>query len=113
MDKLTQYRTVVKKVLQQYADFENRALPNDLESHLIIDETHDRYMLFRVGWRGKNRINTPVLYLHLKNNKIWIEEDWTEDGIATDLLRADIVNRDIVLAFHHPDKRSYTEFAVA
>jgi hypothetical protein len=113
MDKLSQHRAIVKRVLQEYADFENRALPNELESHLIIDEVHDRYMLFRVGWRDKYRIHTPVLYLHLKNDKIWIEEDQTEDGIATDLLRANISTQDIVLAFHHPDKRPYTEFAAA
>ncbi len=70
MDKLNQYRTIIKKVLKEYADLENKALPDELESHLIIDETHDRYMLFRVGWRDKNRIHTPVLYLHLKNGKV-------------------------------------------
>jgi len=113
MDQLNQYRTTIKQILQEYADFENQVAPQELETHLIFDDTHDRYMLFRVGWQGKRRVDIPVLYLHLKNDKIWIEEDWTEDGIATDLLRAKIANTQIVLAFHHPDKRPYTEFAVA
>ncbi len=42
-----------------------------------------------------------------------IEEDWTEGGIATDLLEAGVPKEDIVLAFHPPKMRPYTEFAVA
>jgi hypothetical protein len=37
----------------------------------------------------------------------------TEDGIATDLLEAGVPKEDIVLAFHAPEMRPYTEFAVA
>ena len=42
-----------------------------------------------------------------------IEEDWTEEGIATDLLEAGVPHEDIVLAFHPPEKRPLTDFAVA
>ncbi|MBV7334508.1 XisI protein [Chloroflexi bacterium TSY] len=45
--------------------------------------------------------------------KIWIEIDWTEEGIATELVAAGVPKEDIVLAFHHPSMRQYTEFAVA
>jgi hypothetical protein len=37
----------------------------------------------------------------------------TEEGVATALLAADIPKKDIVLAFHSPAKRCFTEFAVA
>jgi len=45
--------------------------------------------------------------------KFWIEEDWTEDGIAADLVRAGVPKEDIVLAFHEPGRRQYTDFAAA
>ena len=48
-----------------------------------------------------------------KNQKIYIEDDWTEEGIANELLREDIPKSDIVLAFHDPETRKLTEFAVA
>ena len=35
-----------------------------------------------------------------------------EEGIAAHLLEAGIPKEDIVLAFHSPDMRPYTEFAV-
>ncbi|MGI2904577.1 element excision factor XisI family protein [Tolypothrix sp. VBCCA 56010] len=42
-----------------------------------------------------------------------IEEDRTENGIATDIVRAGVPKEDIVLAFHEPNMRQYTDFAVA
>ena len=41
-----------------------------------------------------------------------VEEDWTEDGIATDLVRAGVPKEDIMLGFYDPKMRQYT-FAVA
>jgi hypothetical protein len=36
-----------------------------------------------------------------------------EEGIATDLVRAGVAKEDIVLAFHEPKMRPYTDFAIA
>ncbi|BAY09373.1 element excision factor XisI family protein [Calothrix sp. NIES-2098] len=38
---------------------------------------------------------------------------WTENGVATDLLHKGITQEEIVLAFHPPHARQYTEFAIA
>ncbi|MFN9617680.1 MAG: element excision factor XisI family protein, partial [Dolichospermum sp.] len=40
-------------------------------------------------------------------------EDWTQEGIATELLREGVPKEDIVLAFHDPETRKFTEFALA
>lgn len=52
------------------------------------------------------------MHLEIIGDKIWIHEDGLEDGIATDLLRAGISKSQIVLGFHPPEVRPYTEFAV-
>lgn len=44
----------------------------------------------------------PFVYGRVRDGKFWIEEDCTEDGIATDLVRAGGLKEDIVLAFHEP-----------
>jgi len=49
----------------------------------------------------------------LRGDKIWIEQDWTEDGIATELMKAGVPPEDIVLAFQEPEVRALGEFAVA
>ena len=51
------------------------------------------------------------LFVH--NHKIYIEEDTSNQPIAESLLAAGVPKEDIVLAFHAPDKRRYTKFALA
>ena len=65
-----------------------------------------------MGWEGKKKIRNIQVHIRIKNNKIYIEEDWTEEGIANELLREDVPKEDIVLAFHDPETRKHTEFAV-
>lgn len=112
MDKLTNYRRIVKEILRQHAQASGASSPG-VESDLVFDEQHDHYMLFRLGWWPRGRVHGTTAHVRLRNDKVWIEEDWTEDGIATELLAAGVPAADIVLAFHEPEMREYTEFAVA
>jgi hypothetical protein len=87
--------------------------PN-VETLLICDEEHDNYLLMDLGWTDdEERVRQTVLHVRLRNGKFWIEEDGTEQGIATDLMRAKVSNLDIVLGFQPPSLRPHTEFAVA
>lgn len=113
MDSLYNYQQLVKRLLCEYTELENYSPEQDIETQVIFDESRDRYMMFRTGWLGNKRIRTAALYVRLQDGKIWIEEDLTEDGLATDLLAAGVPKDDIVLGFHHPAMRPYTEFAVA
>lgn len=60
-----------------------------------------------------DRITGITVYVRIRDGKIWIEEDWTENGIATDIVRAGVPKEDIVLPFHEPKMRQYTDFALA
>lgn len=113
MDRLAHYRTILKEILTtQAAEMELQPVAG-VDTELIIDETHDNYLLAPVGWSPQGRVRGATLYVRIRNGKFWIEEDWTEEGIATHLLAAGVPKEDIVLAFHAPDVRPYTEFAVA
>ncbi len=113
MDHITQYRTLIKQIFSQQAQFWNENSTRESRKELLFDERHDNYMIFNVGWTPDERVHDVFAYVRLRNNKFWIEEDWTEEGIVTQLLQAGIPNQDIVLAFNPPDMRQYTEFAVA
>lgn len=54
-----------------------------------------------------------VFHLRIRDGKIWVEDDWTEHGVAGELLDAGISNDEIVSGFHSAEKRPYTECAVA
>lgn len=113
MDKLSHYRVLIKEILSKYADLIRQNPREGRETELIFDEERDHYLLVHNGWVGKKRIRGTTVYVRLREGKFWIEEDWLEYGITDDLLEAGIPKEDIVLAFHAPEMRKYTEFAVA
>jgi hypothetical protein len=111
MDRLNHYRILIKEILTEDARF--KPSHGDIESHLVFDDDHGSYQLMYIGWDGMRRVHGPVIHVRLYNGKIYIEYDGTRESIATALLERGVPKEDIVLAFHHPDKRKYTEFAVA
>lgn len=112
MDKLAKYRRNIKKVLTEYHNWVSGSANLDRESCLIFDETHDHYFWLFLGWEGKQKIRNIQTHVRIKNNKIYIEEDWTEEGIANELLKEGVSKEDIVLAFHDLETRKHTDFAV-
>ena len=113
MDKLTEYPKLIKRILTEYVELSNRNSNLDIETFLIVDEQKSHYIWMNLGWQNKERVSGMTVYVRIRKDKFWIEEDWTENGIATDLIREGVPKEDIVLAFHEPKMRQYTEFAVA
>lgn len=113
MDQLTKYRELIKQILTDYVTLAKRAKPAGIESHLLLDDVRGHYMWLKLGWEKGRRVQYITVYVRLCDGKFWIEEDWTEDGIATDLLRAGVPKEDLVLAFNAPESRSQTESVAA
>ena len=113
MDTLKKYQQIIKETLVEYDRISAQVSDPDIDELLMFDDERGQYLWLNVGWKKSRRISTISVYVRLKNNKVYIEEDWTEEGIATDLLKKGIPAEDIVLAFQSPDARQFTEFAVA
>jgi phage FluMu gp28-like protein len=113
MDKLNYYQNIIKKILTEYAKISSQVPDQDTEEILIFDDDRSQYFWFNICWKNGKRIKAISVYLRLKNDKIYIEEDWTEAGIATELMRVGIPSSEIVLAFQPPEVRQFTEFAIA
>ncbi|MGH9801107.1 MAG: XisI protein [Blastocatellia bacterium] len=113
MDKMTKYRETVKQILTEHVDISRRQAAPDVEKLLIADDEHGHYIWLRLGWKNGQRQNSPVIQARVKDGKIWVEEDWTDICFVEQLLEAGVPKEDIVLAFHAPELREYTEFAVA
>lgn len=111
MDKLTQYRQIIKDILHEYASIPFKY--GEIKQQVFIDKEENNFFLFNLGWHNKKRIHGCVVHIEIINSKIWIQQDGIEDGIANDFLRAGIPKSDIVLAFHPPDIRKFTDFAVS
>ncbi len=112
MDRTSKYPKIIVNAIKASNDYRYPAPNSDVETLFYQDDAQQRYMLFRTGWDGQNPIGLVVLAVRIKEGKIWIDEDITEDGIANALIEAGIPEREIVLAFHHPFLReTYAEAA--
>jgi hypothetical protein len=112
MEKLTDYRRLTEHLFEEYERFASATCPG-VELLLIFDETRDHYLLLHLGWSQGRRVHDLTLYVRLRHGKVWIEEDWTEDGIASKFLKGGVPKEDIILAYHPPEMRWLTESAVA
>jgi hypothetical protein len=111
MDKLTNYRKIIKNILFRHS----QQMPSigQINTTPVFDEHNDNFMVVDMGWDPTGRVHAVVLHLHLMNEKVWVEADETESGITQELLDAGIPKEDIVLGFYRPERRRLTEFAVA
>ena len=103
-------RRIIKDVIRAQAQPPSHG---EIEVATIFDDERGHYQLLLFGWNQDERVHVVILHLRLHDGKIWIEQDGTADGVAADLLAAGIPREEIVLAFHSPWKRQFTEFAVA
>lgn len=110
MDKLTRYRQYICDILEEYAQYKSSY--GEVESELIIYPAQDHYQLMSIGWIKDERIHGCILHIDIKDGKIWIQHDGTEEGIANRLVELGVPKSDIVLAFHPPFRRQFTDFAV-
>ena len=111
MDELTHYRNTVRGLIETYAGYPPAR--GDVQIEKIFDESNDHYDLIFSGWNGPYRIHGSVLHIDIRDGKIWIQHDGTEDGVAEELVKAGIPRDRIVLAFKPPSIRPHTGFAVA
>ncbi|MGB5631593.1 MAG: XisI protein [Waterburya sp.] len=111
MDNLNKYRAIITQVLTEYAQIPYAY--GDLQRQLIIDREQNNFLLLTIGWQNKTRVHGCLVHIEIIDDKIWIQRDGIEDGIANDFLAAGIPKDKIVLAFHPPSVRPYTEFAVS
>lgn len=110
MDKLERYRQYIQSIIDEYSQY--KPAYGDVELEPIFDLARDHYQLLSVGWNKYQRIHGTILHVDIRNDKIWVQYDGTEEGIANRLVEMGVPHEDIVLAFHPPYKRPYTNFAV-
>ncbi|MBW4442090.1 MAG: XisI protein [Plectolyngbya sp. WJT66-NPBG17] len=80
MDQLTYYRTVIQTLLNQYyrrANEQAASEGSEVSDRLALDPDRDQYLWFRFGWNEKTRVQHIIMYMCIKNGKIWVEEDST------------------------------------
>jgi hypothetical protein len=111
MDKVEQYRNYIQEILETIGSY--KSIPEEIEGEVVIDRERDHYLLVNVGWQDEKRAYGNSIHLDIKQGKIWVQRDMTDLRIVERLLEKGVPKEDIVLAFHSPYKRQFTDFAVA
>ncbi len=52
-----------------------------------------------------------IIHVDIRDGKIWIQRDFTEEGVASELVDLGVPKTDIVLGFKPPYMRQFTGFA--
>lgn len=108
---IEQYREYIRHLLSERRERVSiQRNAQEYEVQTLFDSEQDHYQLLYVGWRGNKRDFGCILHLDIKGEKIWIQHDGTEVGIANQLVELGVPKEDIVLAFHEPEVRQFTDF---
>ena len=111
MDTRATYRQVIEQLLAEYARIPYAH--GDVQRQTVFDRQGDHYLLMVVGREGLRRVHGCLVHVDIIDDKIWIQRDGTEWGIAQELVDAGVPKDRIVLAFRSPEMRRLGEFAVA
>jgi hypothetical protein len=110
MDSRVTYQNAIKRILSEYAKY--TPTYGEIASRLSFDDEHGSYALLQVGWDGDEYVHGAVIHIDLIGDKVWVQYDGTEEGVATELVSAGVPKDAIVLGFRPPEVRPFTGFAV-
>ena len=113
MGNVITYAAKAKAILTRVAENLRKIPKPGVETLLIENALQDTLLLMRLGWHAGSRVSNSVIFARIRDSKVWIEQDNTDLSFADELIRDGIPADDIVLAFHPPERRHLTEFAVA
>lgn len=112
MERINFLQKSIIDVYQDYAEYLRGSNYSSVDYQLIIDEKNHHYQLVAVGWENDNRIFYVIFQCDIIADKIWVQEDNTEDGLAALLEEKGVAKKEMVLAYFPEYHRKYTEYAV-
>jgi hypothetical protein len=104
------YKTAIHSLFERLRSI-NVRMPEGVERQFLLDDQNGHYQIIDVGWEGLKPVLDVMVYISLKNGFVWVQADNTGHGIVDGLLERGVPQNRIVLGFHAPYKRPYTEFA--
>ncbi len=98
----------------QFINYRIALEDNEPDRKLYLAIPFDIYKrFFQHPWKDNNtRIYGCVIHVDIRNDKIWIQHDGTEEAIADQLVEKGVPKKEIVIAYHAPNLRQYTDFAI-
>ncbi|MCA0231731.1 MAG: XisI protein [Bacteroidetes bacterium] len=112
MEKLKKYQKILSALVEELANVRFSVQPF-LENQAITDTIHNHFQVVTLGWENEKFVFDTVLHFDIKDDKIWIQQNWTDLLIDEELIRKGVQKEDIVLGFLPPYAREYRQFVSA
>ena len=108
MDKLEEYKEIIKQLILDYAKI--KPAYGDIDEEVVFDEERGHYELLSIGWNGTKRVHFTVFHLDIKDGKVWLQKNATDLDIGEELVEAGIPREHIVLGLVLPQSRKLTKY---
>jgi hypothetical protein len=105
MDRLTLYQTAIISLLEEYVAIKPINMPH-VEQQLLADKERNHFAFIRLGWENDRFIYHCVIHIDIKNGKVWLQQNRTDQDLAQELVAKGIEPGDIVLGFIPPYART-------
>ncbi|NJN78209.1 MAG: XisI protein [Saprospiraceae bacterium] len=103
---------MVRSMLVEIADRFRRN--SDWEILEIYDEERGQYLLFTDGWKGESRDYGCFMHIEVREDgKIMLRRDGTDLDIGQQILNKGVSKKEMVIGFHSPKMRSWSDFALS
>lgn len=97
------YKQVVKKLLSQYEELKSEWT----EIELVFDDQRMSYLVMQVGWHKEERFHSCLVHIDIRNGKIVIQENNTEDLLDEELIDMGVPANQIYLGLLPPKAQSF------
>ena len=98
MEKVAKYQQILTDFLEEYSKIAYANAPL-LEQQVIVDIQRNHFELVSVGWQKGNFVHDVVFHFDIKEDKIWIMQNWTDIKISKELISRGVESDDIHIGF--------------
>ena len=112
MDKITLYQNAIIDLLKEYVSIKPVNM-KDTEQQLIVDRERNHFAFVRLGWEGDQFIYQCIIHFDIKDGKIWLQQNRTDQKLIDELIAKGINQNDIVIGFIPPYARLANNVAAA
>ncbi len=111
MDTVERYHEKIEEILTEHTKVPYAY--GEIQTETVFDRGSGRFLLVNVGWDEGRRVHGSLVHVDVIGDKLWIQRDGTEVGIATELVAVGVPKKNIVLAFRSAELRRHTDFAIS
>ena len=108
MDRREEYKAIVKQFLLYYGKI--KPAYGDINREVVFDEERGHYELLSLGWKGTRRVHHTLIHIDIKDGKVWLQQNATNQEVAEELIEMGIPRDQVVLGFVLPQSRKLTKY---